>query len=405
MSTGIDATLLLHPDVIDDPYPFYRRLHDEAPIWNVPGTEVFVVSSFAAVAEATARVTDFSSNMHALLYRDDEGLPQRLSFGDMAVQTLATADPPMHTVHRATVFPELVAKRMSLLEPEIVTLADRCVTNAIDAGAVEFMAAVGNVVPITMMSRLIGFRGADIDRLLDAAFHSTAMLGSTVTMPRLVELIGAIGDIEVWIAEQIDAAADDPGDDILGSIARGVDDGALSVPEGTIILHTLLSAGGESTTSLLGNAVRILAEQPLVQARLREDPSLVPAFVEEALRLESPFRHLLRSVPSDTELGGVAIPAGATVLLFWGAANRDAADCERPDEVELDRRILRHHVAFGRGIHHCVGAPLARLEANVVLTTLLEATSDIALDPDEPPRWLDSLLLRRHERLPVRLAR
>ena len=359
MSGTIGATQLLDPGVVDDPYSFYRQLHAEAPVWRVPGTDVVVVSTFAAVAEATGRIDDFSNNMKALLYRGDDGLPQRVSFADMVVQTLATADPPLHTVHRATVFPELVAKRMSLLEPDIAALADECVHRAISDGEGDFMAVVGNVVPITMMSRLIGFRGADIDRLLRAAFQSTAMLGSTITMPRLEELIMAIDDIETWIGEQITAAADDPGDDLLGSIARGVDDDALSMQEGTIILHTLLSAGGESTTSLLGNAARILAEQPAVQAPPRPIPDLVPAFVEEVLRLESPFRYLMRSVPADTELCGVAIPADATVLLFWGAANRDAAEYDRPDDVELDRRVLRHHVAFGRGIHHCVGAPLA----------------------------------------------
>lgn len=398
------ATMLLDPAVIDDPYPFYRQLHASTPVWRVPGTEVVVVSSFETVAEATARVGDFSSNMNCLLYRDDDGLPSRLSFGDVGIQTLATADPPLHTVHRSTVFPELVAKRMAALEPEITDLATACVERAVHASSVDFMAEVGNVVPIEVISRLIGFREADPERLLRVAFDSTAMLGSTLSLGRLEELIGAIDDIESWIADQIVIAAAEPGDDILGSIARGVDDGALGIQEGTIILHTLLSAGGESTTSLLGNAVRLLAEQPQLQERLRLAPDLISAFVEEALRLESPFRYLLRSVPHDTSLGGVDIPAGTTVLLFWGAANRDATEYDDPDRVDLDRRALRHHVAFGRGIHHCVGAPLARLEARIILTVLLEHTSSITLDPERPPRWVDSLLVRRHEQLPVRLT-
>jgi cytochrome P450 len=149
-----------------------------------------------------------------------------------------------------------------------------------------------------------------------------------------------------------------------------------------VVLHTLLSAGGESTTSLLGNAVRILAEQPDLQEHLRRDPEQVSKFVEEALRLESPFRYLMRYVPETTTLGGVEIPSGATVLLLWGAANRDAAEFERPDEVDLERRAPRHHVSFGRGIHYCVGAPLARVEARIVLTALLERTKTITLDPN-----------------------
>ena len=165
-----------------------------------------------------------------------------------------------------------------------------------------------------------------------------------------------------------------------------------------------LSAGGESTTSLLGSAVRILAEQPELQERLRKRPALIPAFVEEALRLESPFRYLMRSVASDTSLAGEDIPAGATVLLFWGAANRDPTEHDNPDDVDLDRRVLRHHVAFGRGIHHCVGAPLARVEARTVLTVLLERTASFSLDESRPPQWVNSLMVRRHERLPLRLT-
>jgi hypothetical protein len=171
-----------------------------------------------------------------------------------------------------------------------------------------------------------------------------------------------------------------------------------------VILHTLLSAGGESTTSLLGNAVRILAENSDLQEQLRLHPELIPTFVEEAVRLESPFRYLMRSVRHDTAIGGVDIPDGATVLLLWGAANRDEAEFVNADVADLARPIPKRHVGFGRGIHHCVGAPLARMEARCVLTVLLERTTSITLDPDHRPRWVDSLMARRHEYLPVRIV-
>ena len=146
----------------------------------------------------------------------------------------------------------------------------------------------------------------------------------------------------------------------------------------------MLSAGGESTTSLLGNAVRLLAEHPDLQQHLRQNPEQIPTFVEEALRLESPFRYHMRSVPKDTTLGGVDIPAGATVLLLWGAANRDPVEFERPDEVDLDRRaapprgVRAWHPPLRRG-------PLARIEARIVLTVLLDRTSSITLDSDHGP--------------------
>jgi cytochrome P450 len=402
MNQEIPGTLLLDPKVIEDPYPFYRQLHRHAPVWQVPGTEVFAVSSLALLAEAAGRVEDFSSNMPCLLYRDENGLPCRLPFGDSAIPALATADPPIHTLHRSTVFPNFVAKRMALLEPEIVDLATRCVERALDKRSVDFMAEVANVVPITVISRLIGFRNSDLDRLLRTAFDSTELVGATLSRDRLIELVTRSNDIGAWIADLLALAANEPGEDILSSIGHGVEIGALSAPAGIVILQTLLAAGGESTTSLIGNAVRLMADHQDLQQHLSRQRELIPNFVEEALRLESPFRHHLRWVPRDTTLGDVDIPAGAMLMMLWGAANRDPAAFERPDEIVLDRP--RRHVAFGRDIHFCVGAPLARLEARVVLTVLLDRTSSITLDPGQPPRWVDSLMVRRHEHLPVRLV-
>ena len=404
MTADIPGTLLLDPAVLDDPYPFYARLHREAPVWQVPGTEIFVASTFETVADATARVADFSSNMRCLLYRDDHGLPARLDFGDGGGFTLATADPPIHTVHRSVVFPELMAKRMASLESEIASVANDCIDCAIDEANTDFMATVGNIVPITMISQLIGFQGSDLTQLLQTAFDSTMMVGASATLDELEALMVRSMETGAWITEQLDAVADDPHDDLLGTVARGLASGALEQVEGVTTLMILLSAGGESTTSLLGNAVRILAEHPALQESIRANPELVTPFIEEVLRLESPFRHLTRSVPADTTLGGVEIPADATLMLFWGAANRDPGEYDTPSEVVLDRPAPRHHLAFGRGIHHCVGAPLARLEGRIVLTTLLERTSAITLNPTESPRWVRSLQARRHDRLPIQLV-
>jgi cytochrome P450 len=404
MTGGLPGTLLLDPPIIEDPYPFYRRLRNERPVWRVPDTDIFVVTSFALLVEAAGRVEDFSSNMNFLLYRDDRGLPCRLSFGEAGTYVLATADPPSHKIHRDAVFSELVAKRMAALEPEIAEVATRCVVNAVEDRKVDFMVAVANVVPITLVSSLIGFRGSDLEQLLRNAFDGTSLVGGRLTLPELEALMMRVADIGTWIVAQLETARQEPSDDILGAIARAIEANVLDVGEACIILQTLLSAGGESTTSLLGNSVRLLAEHQVVQSTLREHPDLIPAFVEESLRLESPFRFLFRSTTKDTQLGDVSIPAGSTVLLFWGAANRDPTAFPRPDDIDLHRRLPRRHVAFGRGIHHCVGAPLARLEGQVVLKCLLERTSSLELNRALAPRWFDSLQVRRHEYLPIEVT-
>jgi cytochrome P450 len=403
VTTEIPGTYLLDSDVIDDPYPFYRRLQSEAPVWRVPSTDVFVVSTYPLVAEAAARVEDFSSHMRHLLFRNESGIPDRLSFGDAGADALATADPPAHKAHRDVVFSELVSKRMETLKPEITEITAKCIGNVSD-GRIDFMGAIGNVIPINIMTRLIGFRDARAQELFEAAVDSTSMLGATLTRVELEQHIVRTLEIEAWIGEQLKGAVDDPNDEILGAVARGIASGVFTHEEGSVVLHTLLSAGGESTTSLLGNAVRILAERQELQSLLRSSPELIPAFIEEVLRLESPFRFLLRTTEHDTILGGVAIPEDTTVLLLWGAANRDPTMFENAEDIVLDRRVPRRHIAFGRGIHHCVGAPLARLEARVVLTSFLEKTEAFALDPDDPPRWVQSLMIRRHDTLALKVT-
>ena len=292
---------------------------------------------------------------------------------------------------------------MASLEPDISEVATACVSRALDEGSTDFMATVANIVPITMITQLIGFRDGNLDVLLQAAFDSTEMLGATFSLARLGELIERIGPIEAWIREQIDQAAAEPVDDLLGAVVRGIADGVFGVQEGTLILHTLLSAGGESTTSLLGSAARLLAENPQLQARLRSEPDLLPAFVEESLRLETPFRHQLRSVPRDTTLGRRCRSRRIHRDPVLGCGEPGPRGRDHPDDIDLERRILKGHLAFGRGIHHCVGAPLARLEANVVLRNLLDRTTTITLDETVPSVWVDSLLVRRQQHLHLHL--
>jgi cytochrome P450 len=401
----LSASMLLRPSVLDEPYDFYATLRTEAPVWAVPGTDVVTVSTFELISEAVGRPEDFSSNISSLLYRGDDGLPARLDFGGTAPPTLATADPPLHTTHRRAVFPELVARRMLSLEDDIRELCAAAIDQALGDDPFEFMGAVGNVVPITVVAKLIGFRDINPAQLLEAAFDSTAMIGGTMSLDRLTELVTRIGVIQEWIRGQVNATTESDDDGILLAVRRALDAGTLEEGEVLIILHTLLSAGGETTSSLVGNAVRLLADDQELQQLLRERPKLIDTFVEEALRLESPFRQQMRSIPHDTTLGGVDIPSGATVVLLYGSANRDPAQFDRPDVLDLNRGSPRSHLAFGHGIHYCVGAALARIEARAVLTILLERTREFAVDPNDAPRWADSFLVRRHERLPLTFTR
>ena len=400
----LSPDLLLDPAVLEDPYPFYRQLVTAAPVWRVPGTDIVLVSSFAAISEAVKRTADFSSNLVGLLYRNDDGTPAVQPF-DPGIQSLATADPPTHSAHRSAIFPELVSRRMSTLRDEIKELASQHLSAALQHERVEAMHQLANPIPIRVVSKLIGFQDEDPDDLLHAAFTSTAMLAATGPLEHQINAMEQSMDVVGWIVEQVDAAINgQPSDGILSAVAQAVHAGDLEATDAFAVMATLLSAGGESTTSLLGNALHHLATHLDLQTHLRAQPEDLTPFIEEVLRLESPFRYHLRHATAGTKLLDVDVPAGATMLLLWGAANRDPAEYDRPDEVVLDRPSPRHHLGFGRGIHLCVGAPLARLEAEVILTEVLQRTSHIEADPDDAPLREHSLVVRRFKRLPLRMT-
>lgn len=284
------------------------------------------------------------------------------------------------------------------------TVATGLVTRSVTQGRVDITTSFTNPLPMTVLVEVLGLHGADVPTLIEWAFDSTELLAGTSSLARMAELAARAGETGAYLGEHLARTEPDPAAGLVGAVARGVVDGLLTAEEGVSTLVILLSAGGESTTSLIGSAIRMLAEQPALQDTLRADPGLIPSFVEEVARLESPFKGHYRTVRRATQLAGVSLDAGATLILCWGAANRDTAHFDHPDDVRLDRPSPRDHLAFGRGVHHCVGAPLARMEARVALEELLARTSSFALDPQRPPAYVPSILVRRHAHLDLVLS-
>lgn len=394
----IDQKRMLDPAVTQDPYPFYDELRESAPVWRASPHDIFAVTSFELLAEAARRTEDFSSVLRAFLYKDEDGLLAKIPT-DLGEPTLAVADPPEHTRHKQMIFPKFVSRRMALIEDELAAYANACIERARDKGNFDFMAEIGVAVPIRAIAMLIGFADSNDELLARTAFQLVELTSAARTLEEMGRIQLNHEEIRVWMTDQLERRAGGESENLLDAVKSAIDSGQFSMNQALTTMMTLLSAGGESTSSLLGNAVRILAESPDILARLKADRSQIPAFIEEALRIESPFRSHLRSVPDDTELGGVTLPADSTLLMMWGAANRDPAKFDNPAQINFGRK--QQHVTFGRGIHLCVGAALARMEARIVLGALIERESFPALDDSNPPQWEYSLQVRRHSALPM----
>jgi cytochrome P450 len=271
----------------------------------------------------------------------------------------------------------------------------------------DWMRDVAVPLPAVVLSRLLGLDDETAQFVRDFGYASGEQISGFASEERVREIQSIISDLGPVAAAYGNACTEEHPDlsTVLGVCAKAVRNGDLSDLEAMIALLLLVSAGSESTTSLIGTGVCILAQDHALQDRLRESPELVETFVEEACRIDPPFRGHYRRVTSDATLGGVSLPEGARVVLVWPAANRDGASFHCPNQVDVDRSAPRQHVGFGWGIHLCLGAPLARMEARVAFERLLARTVHFELDMGgDELRHHHSLLVRRLVRVALKLS-
>jgi cytochrome P450 len=386
-------------DALQDPYPLYDRLRADGPVHRIGESGFYLVCDWAAINDAINRPEDFSSNLTATMTCTADGtvVPFEMDSVGGPTQVLATADDPSHAVHRKMLVHQLAAKRIRAMESFATETFDQLWTDNVRDGRIEWMGALANRLPMMVVARLIGVPAEDVDQLIRWACASTQNLDGLVDQDQLSAAGVAAVELAIYIHDHFDLAAADPRDDLLGSLATACRTGELDEITAQVMMIILFGAGGESTGSLLGNAMWLLATRPDVQQQVREIPDLLAPFIEEALRYEPPFRGHYRHVVADTTLGGTDLPAGSRLLLLWGAANRDPAQFDTPHDFRLDRPGGKGHITFGKGAHFCVGAALARLEAQIVLRGALDRTSRI--DAVDIGPWLPSVFVRRRVHL------
>ena len=402
-----DAGMLLRSDVLDDPAAFYDWLRSEAPVWQIPGQDTFLVSDPALIRDAVSRPADFSSNLVSLLHDDGTGFPVAYGmapFGD-SVHVLSTADPPLHTRHRKLLQSHLSPAAVAAIEPTICRIVDDHLPALIDSRSADLVALFSDPVPAHTICELIGLPPHDVPMLIDLVGRTGALLDGVTETAGMRPAMHAAINLTMYVDAKLQEALAQPESErrgLLAMFAESIEASVVEPGEVRDMLVVLVSAGSETTAGLLATAVATLARDLELQDRLRADPTLIPDAIEDMLRSNGPFQFHYRHAPADTTLGGTRIPAKSRVLLMWAAANRPAPGASPivPGPAGDGGRTAPHY-AFGRGLHFCIGAPVARLEARIALERLLAATSSIRFDPARPPTRRPSIFIRRHATLPV----
>jgi cytochrome P450 len=381
--------------VLASPYDAFEEMRAVGSVHHDPSLDLYFVIDHAVIREVLDHPEVYSSHLLAVLQRDGARVSLPTSEVPGGADVLAIADPPAHTAQRKLVQPTFGKREVKNLTATIDGELTRRIQLLVAAGGGDWMRAVASPVPVCVISEVLGLPADDAERLVGWSDMAVELLSGLADSDRMAAIFVAVGEFMAYLVERLADASSG----LLVNLRSAVDQGRLSHDEAVGLLAQLVAAGTESTTSLLGSALRLIAGDSELQFRLRTDRALIDPFIEETLRLESPFRGHFRITTRDTALAGSTIPAGSRLMLLWGAANRDPSEYGEPSQLDLARPGTKGHLGFGRGIHFCLGAHLARLEAQRAIERLLDLTSDVVLAPDHVDAYHPSLLIRRLERV------
>jgi cytochrome P450 len=348
---------------LDDPYPAYRELRDHAPCYHHPRRDVWVLTRFDDIVAAAKDWETFSSSAGGTGNDVDDTYQLFLPAGD-----LPAADPPLHTRLRGALRLAFSPSALKIrFEPAVRAKVHELIDGFIDAGRADFAFDFARPLPATTMFSWFGFPEVDHDELL-AWFDD--MLQRTPGRRELPTVALAARDrLRLYVQDIARDRRRAPGDDLMTFLVQAVDAGQLTDDELLGASLLLFVAGITTTSGLISNSLLHLARFPDQRRVIVSEPAAIPAAVEELLRYDAPLQMLVRTTTRDVEVAGPVIPTGATVVLVWASANRDERRWPDPDLLDLTRQPERH-AAFGEGIHHCLGAPLARMEGRIAFEEL-----------------------------------
>ena len=385
----------LSAEMAQDPYPTYAKLRGRDPVHRSRLMDAWVFSRFSDADAILRDHRHFSSDP-----RKRVASGRRASLPRVEEPSMLFLDPPDHTRLRALVNKAFTPRAVAALEPHIRELMTTLLDAVDDPAAFDLMEAVAKPLPVIVIAEMLGIPPEDRAQFAVWSDQRARILEPTLSPEERETADAAMRSLDEYLVPIISERKADPKDDIISALAQAEEEGdKLTEREVLIMLRLLLVAGNETTTNLIGNGVLALLRHPDQLAALREDPGLIPSAVEELLRFDSPVQVDMRSVRDDCDVNGFPLRRGDSVVMLLGAANRDPDRFEAPDRLDV-RRGDQNHLAFGRGIHHCLGAPLARLEGRVVLETLIERFGSMRLLEDRP-EFRNSVVLRGLHSLPV----
>ena len=386
-------------EVQECPFHVYQQLQEEAPVWQMPGTNVFVVTRYDDIREIIRDPGRFSSNFSALLNTGSSNEEVNAIYGKgyEMVETLLTQDPPRHRVYRNLVNKVFSNKRIEGMRSEVEKMSNELINQWIDEPEVDLLNRFCVPLPIYVISDQLGVPRSELSLIKKWSDASASRLGRLADEEEQIQNAKDIVEFQHYFAALLDRMREAPEDNIISDLANNtIDEGRLlTKPEALGMIQQILVAGNETSTSAIAGGVVLLIQNPDQQAMLRQHPDLIPTAVEEILRLETPTSGMWRCATADTEIGGVNIPEGAFLMVRFAAGNRDESIFTDGGAMSVARENADSHLAFGQGTHFCLGAQLARMEMQVALTGLLNRTTDWALvEGKNPLKHSPNVLLR-----------
>jgi cytochrome P450 len=396
----ISLTRLLDPEVLANPYPLYARLRAEAPVYFDPFLHTWVVTRYADVLKVlltfSADRTPSPEQLGAM------GMSAIGPIAQVMVKQMLFLDPPAHTRLRSLAATVFSPRRVKVLEEHIRAIANDLIDRVLEKGRMDVMLDIAEPLPAIVTAELLGVPVADHEQLKEWSKDFAEMLGNYQHNPnRIPRVLKSTEEMTKYFYARIAEQKEHPQEGLIQSLLSAELDGDRLTDE-EIVANTIVTmvGGQETTTNLIGNGMLTLLRNPQEKDRLMSDYSLIPSAVEELLRYESPSQQTGRIAREDVVIDGQEIKKGQAIIAVMASGNRDAARFPEPDKLDLARTDNRH-LAFGWAAHFCFGAPLARLEGQIMLETMLRRLPQLELETTDLT-WRENLGLRGLNSLPVK---